>query len=102
MTDCPCRALGERQCLGPPSVAEHRNFLERLRVAAERVKEAARAGQPRQVIAENIIREIRAAQAVVRRVSFLQHRATASQASQYRASLAKLERELMKAVLRLP
>jgi hypothetical protein len=80
-----CRAQGERQCLGPPlTQAEHRNFLERLRLAAHEVKQAARnIGDPMVEATEVLLNEIRVAQGIVRRVSFLQHRATAAQASQY-------------------
>ena len=103
MPDCPCLAQGERQCLGPPTHAEHRNFMERLKTAAHKVKQAARnIGDPTVEATEALLTEIRVAQGVVRRVAFLQHRATAAQASQYRAGLAKLEREVGKAIYHLP
>lgn len=82
------------------SAAEHRNFVERLRLASDRVKAAVRADRGRfsEELAEKLVEEVKAAQGVVRRVSFVQHRASVGQSTQLRVCLGRLERELLKAL----
>jgi hypothetical protein len=100
---CPCVNSGEPVCQGPVSTAEHRDFVLRLKAAAERTKEKATLLRGGATIdqANALFDEFRQATGIVRRVSFLQHRTTHGQTAQLRAGLLKLEREVLKALQRL-